>query len=229
MVASKILVIDDDEKLLRIITAGLEREGFQVRTAQTGLEGLRVAFSIHPDLAIVDIMLPGIDGLELARRLREFSAIPIIMVTALSSTADIVKGLQTGADDYITKPFNILELVARIHACLRRQTNPSAARSTIMVRGKLVIDMARHKARVDGKMVSLTPTEFRLLSCLALHVGHIVPHRTLLTEVWGPEYADQVNYLHMYIRHLREKLEIDPGQPEFIKSERSIGYFLDES
>ncbi len=229
MTLTKILAIDDDENLLRIVSAGLEREGYQVLTVRSALEGLRAAFSIHPDLAIVDIMMPGMDGLELARRLREFSGIPILMLTALSSTADVVKGLQAGADDYITKPFDMAELIARIQACLRRQRTPTAARPTIMIRGKLVIDMARHKVSVEGKTVTLTPTEFRLLSCLALHIGHVVPHRTLLVEVWGPEYTDQVNYLHLYIRHLREKLEADPGQPEFIRSERSIGYFLEEA
>lgn len=222
----KILVIDDDENLLKLIETALKREDWEVLTARDGAEGLRTAFSRQPDLIILDIMLPGMDGLETCRRLQELSSIPIIMLTALSSDTDVVKGLAVGADDYITKPFSLAELVARVRTCLRRSGGGSA-KSSVLVKGELTIDLARHKVSVKGKTIELTPTEFRLLSHLARNEGQVIPHRMLLEEVWGPEYSDQVDYLHLYIRYLRQKIEHDPSKPEIIKTERGVGYYLD--
>ncbi|MCL5951085.1 MAG: response regulator transcription factor [Chloroflexi bacterium] len=222
----KILVIDDDEKLLRLTETALKREDWQVLLARDGTEGLRIAFNSHPDLVILDIMLPGMDGFETCRRLKELSNIPVIMLTALASETDVVRGLAVGADDYITKPFSLVELVARVRTCFRRNSITSS-KTPLLVKGDLTIDLARHKVSLRGKSVDLTPTEFRLLSFLARNEGQVIPHRTLLVEVWGPEYSDQVDYLHLYIRYLRHKIEQDPSKPEIIKTERGIGYFLD--
>lgn len=224
----KILVIDDDQALLEVLRIGLRAEGFDVTTAENGLEGLRAAFCTHPDLILLDIMMPGMDGFEVSHRLHELSDIPIIMLTALSRTSDIVKGLGTGADDYVPKPFAMAELVARVKNSLRRRTTTSyAEKPALLIRGNLTLDLVRRQVMIDGKAVNLTPTEFRLLSYLARNAGQAIPHRTLLTEVWGPEYCDQIDYLHLYIRYLRQKLERVPGQPERIKTERGVGYFLE--
>ncbi|HEX9077669.1 MAG TPA: response regulator transcription factor [Anaerolineae bacterium] len=225
----KILVIDDDDGLLKLAETALKKQDLRVLTAKSGREGLRVAFNEHPDLVLLDLMLPEMDGLEVCRRLKELSDIPIIMLTALSTESDIVKGLTTGADDYITKPFGIAELVARIQVALRRRNTSNASnRPAVLVRGPLTIDLARHKVMVNGKAVDLTPTEFHLLAHLAQNGGRVVPHRALLVEVWGPEYREQVDYLHLYIRYLRQKIECDPAHPEIIKTERGIGYYLNE-
>ncbi len=226
---SKILIIDDDQALLRLLEVGLNAEGFEVIVARSGPEALRAAFCTHPDLIILDIMMPQMDGFEFCRRLHELSDIPIIMLTALSTSSDIVRGLAAGADDYVTKPFALSELIARVNTCLRRRAGASRAeKPAILVRGSLTVDLARHQVTVDGRTVNLTPTEFHLLSYLARNAGGVVPHRTLLVEVWGPEYCDQVDYLHLYVRYLRQKIEKDPSQPEIIKTERGVGYFLDE-
>ncbi len=224
----KILIIDDDAGLLKLAETALKKEGLQVITAASGPEGLRTAFNEHPDLVILDLMLPDMDGLEVCRRLKELSDIPIIMLTALSTESDIVRGLTTGADDYITKPFGIAELIARIQVALRRKSaSNSSNRPAVLVRGPLTIDLARHKVTVDNKPVDLTPTEFRLLAHLARNGGRVIPHHSLLVEVWGPEYREQIDYLHLYIRYLRQKIERDPARPEIIKTERGVGYFLD--
>jgi two-component system KDP operon response regulator KdpE len=224
----KILIIDDDEALLKIARVGLEGEGFEVTTAKSGPEGLKAAYGNHPDLVILDIMMPGMDGLEVSRRLRELSDTPIILLTALSNTPDIVKGLGAGADDYITKPFAMAELVARVKASLRRKSGTGSGRPAVLVRGSLTIDLVRRKVMLDGKPVNLTPTEYRLLAYLARSPGQVIPHRTLLVEVWGPEYADQTDYLHLYVRYLRQKIEQDASRPEIIKTERGIGYYFQE-
>lgn len=224
----KILVIDDDPALLKTVEIGLQHEEYKVLVAQDGREGLKAAFSTHPDLIILDLMLPEMDGLEVCRRLQELSDIPIIILTALSAESDVVKGLGVGADDYVTKPFRMAELVARIRNVLRRRAVASTAlKAAVLVKGGLTIDLARHKVLVRGRPVDLTPTEFRLLSYLARNSGRVVNHRTLLLEVWGPEYCDQIDYLHLYIRYLRQKIEQNPGSPELLKTERGVGYYLE--
>lgn len=221
----KILVIDDDRDLLKLLEVGLHREGFEVLTAIDGSSGLRMAFQFHPDLVILDIMLPGMDGWETCRRVRELSDLPIIMLTAKARDVDVVKGLTIGADDYITKPFGVEELVARVQACLRRaESADSHLKSAVLVSGDLMIDFARHKVTVRRKAVDLTPTEFRLLSYLARNRGCVVPHRTLLREVWGPEYEDELQYLRLYVHYLRTKIEEDPRQPQYIIGEWGVGY-----
>ncbi len=225
----KILIIDDDEKLLEIMRVAFTSEGFTVLAAKGGPEGLKIAFSSHPDLIILDILMPDMDGMEVCRRLHELSDMPIIMLTALSSTTDIVKGLGVGADDYVTKPFSMAELVARVNANLKHRSAPiSSEKPSVLVRGGMTIDLTRHKVTVDGKTANLTPTEFRLLAYLARNAGRVIPHRTLLVEVWGPEFSDQVDYLHLYVRYQRQKIERDPAKPEIIKTERGVGYYLEE-
>lgn len=225
---TKVLVIDDDETLLKLVGTALEQAGFQVVTAKDGRAGLRATFDARPDLIILDIMLPGMDGLETCRRLRESTDTPIIMLTALSTEKDVAKGLGIGADDYVTKPFGMTELIARINACLRHRNGASRGKASVLISGDLMIDFARHKVSVRNQTIALSPTEFRLLSYLARNRGRVISHRTLLIEVWGSEYADQFDYLHLYIRYLRKKIEKDPSHPEIIKTERNVGYYMDE-
>ena len=225
---TKILLIDDDESLLKSLGVGLEKAGFQIVTAKEGSAGLKITFDARPDLIILDIGLPGMDGLETCRRLRELTDTPIIILTARSTEEDIVKGLTTGADDYIAKPFRMAELVARVHTCLRHRSQSSPGKASVLVIGDLTLDFARHKVIVRNRAIDLSPTEFRLLSYLARNRGRVIPHRTLLLEVWGPEYANQLDYLHLYIRYLRKKIEKDPSKPEIIKTEWNVGYHIDE-
>lgn len=225
----RILAIDDDRQLLELLRMALEREGFDVLTCDNGMDGLKVAYREHPDLVLLDVMLPQMDGFEVSRRLQELSDVPIIMLTALASKNDVVRGLTQGAGDYVTKPFHIPELVARIRIALRRgPAGRSEKKDSHLQNGPLCIDMTRHTTTVYGKSVNLTPTEFRLLVYLARNAGRVIPHRTLLMQVWGPEFAGQTEYLHLYMRYLRQKIERDPGEPELIKTERGIGYFLEK-
>jgi DNA-binding response OmpR family regulator len=220
-----ILIIDDDADLARIVQLSLDREGYQTVIATSGLEGLQEAYRVQPNLVILDIMMPGMDGWEVCRRLVEISNVPILMLTAKGTEADIVKGLQLGADDYLTKPFSVAELVARVQALLRRAASESQTdRSSIFSIGNLTIDLNRRLVMRDGELVDLTPTEFKLLECFVTHRDRVLPHRFLLTEVWGPEYIDETNYLKLYVRYLRRKLEEDPADPQLIVTEWGIGY-----
>lgn len=227
-----ILVIDDDKDVTLMLKAQLEHKDYQVVIATSGREGLQKAYQVRPDLVLLDIMMPGMDGWEVCRRLRELSSVPIIMLTARNLKGDVVKGLEIGADDYLTKPFSAAELEARIEAVLRRsemEGGPSNFRSTFYTNGHLTIDFDRRIVTVRGKRVDLTPTEFKLLSVLVRNEGRVLPHRYLLTEVWGPEYADQVDYVKLYIRYLRLKLEDDPSNPTYIQTEWGVGYRFSES
>lgn len=225
----KILVIDDSPDLLRIVQLCLERENFRVFTAVNGKEGLQRTYSVQPDLVILDVMMPGMDGWEVLNRMREMSDVPIMMLTAKGRETDIVRGLGLGADDYITKPFGTAELVARVQALLRRNRTSSSSRRTRYQDNGLNIDLDRHEVCVKGQPVDLTPTEFRLLSVLVQNAGKVVPHRVLLTQVWGEEYANEVHYLKLYIRYLRQKLEESPSNPRYILTEWGIGYRFRDS
>lgn len=224
----KVLIIDDDPNLLQVVQKGLQAEGFETATAQDGADGLKKAYIEHPDLIILDIMMPAMDGLTTCSRLRELTNVPIIFLTALSTEKDIIKGLMLGADDYVTKPFGMGELVARVQTCLRHEQAGSPEKAAIIAVGDLTIDMARHKVSVRGNFVDLSPTEFKLLAHLAGNRGKVVPHRALLTVVWGPEYAEESAYLHMYVRGLRRKIEQDPSNPVVLKTERGVGYYIEE-
>jgi len=226
-----ILAIDDDRDLTHMLKAQLERKNYRVVLASSGREGLQKAYQVRPDLIILDIMMPGMDGWEVCRRLRELSNVPIIMLTARSMKGDVVKGLEAGADDYLTKPFSSKELDARIQAVLRRSDEKEGQRgshSSFYSNGYLSIDFDRRIVTIKGERIELTPTEFKLLACLVRNEGRVLPHRYLLTEVWGPEYADDVDYVKLYIRYLRLKIEQDPSNPVYIMTEWGVGYRFSE-
>ena len=224
-----ILIIDDDADLAKIVQINLDREGFKTVVASSGVEGLQKAYSSQPDLVILDIMMPGMDGWTTCRRLREISDVPIVMLTARGMESDIVKGLELGADDYIVKPFGTKELLARIHALLRRADSSSTKRPAIYSDGDLTVDFVKRIVTVREKQVDLTPTEFKLLSTFVQNEGRVLPHRFLLTQVWGPEYADEVNYLKLYVRYLRQKIEEDASNPNYILTEWGVGYRFREA
>jgi two-component system KDP operon response regulator KdpE len=179
----------------------------------------------HPDIVLIDVGLPGMDGFEVLRQVRAFSDVPVVMLTARDDAMDKVKGLELGADDYVTKPFNHLELMARVKAVLRRLAMPApASRAPSFRSGDLEVDFARQEARLRGERLDLTPTEYKLLYHLVRNAGHILQHGTLLAKVWGREYIDEVDYVRVYIRRLRDKLGDDPDDPRYIRTERGLGY-----
>ena len=224
--SQKLLLIDDSEDMQKLVGMFLERDGYEVIQAANGNEGLRLLAKNQPDLVLLDIMMPEVDGWETCRRIREVSNIPIIMLTAKSREKDIVRGLEIGADDYITKPFDPSELRARIQSLLRRTKEmPAVERSPqVLDDGWLYIDLSRRSVKANGKPVDLTPTEFRLLAALLQKLDCVVPHRQLLRQVWGPEYIEEVHYLKLYIRYLRQKLEKDPANPRYLLTEWGVGY-----
>ncbi|HEX6122392.1 MAG TPA: response regulator transcription factor [Ktedonobacterales bacterium] len=222
---ASILIVDDEPHIVEFLQLGFGYEGFEVATAASGPEGLRVAAELKPDLVILDLMLPGMDGLEVARRLRAGSDVAIIMLTARDTVDNRVEGLEIGADDYLTKPYSPRELVTRVKALLRRSFTPSQARKTrIVVDDDLTIDFGKHEVLVRGRKVALRPTEYRLLYHLVNNAGRLMTHETLLSKVWGPEYRDEGHYLRLYITYLRQKLERDPAHPRYILTERGVGY-----
>lgn len=224
-----ILVVDDDLGLLKFLQLGLEREGFSVITASSGKEGLRQAYQSRPDLIILDVMLPDMDGWQVCQRMREMSDTPIVMLTAKGEEKDILQGLTLGADDYLAKPCSFDELKARIRALLRRaQSSAIPTWRTVYDDGTLRVNLSTGAVTRRGAPVHLTPTEARLLMYLVSQEGHVVSHKELLTRVWGPEYGDEVGYLSVYIRYLREKIEDDPANPEYICTSWGTGYYFAE-
>ncbi|MEE9400224.1 MAG: response regulator transcription factor [Dehalococcoidales bacterium] len=220
-----VLLIDDDPQLIRLVRANLETVGYRVLTAMDALSALKLVEMEMPDLILLDIMLPEIDGYELCQRIREFASIPIIMLTAKVEDTDKVRGLKLGADDYITKPFNVQELLARIEAVLRRtQDFEEINQPRTFTGGDVSVDFVQRRVTVRGEEIALTITEYKLLSQLVSNAGKVMLHRELLTNVWGQEYQDEVEYLRAYIRHLRQKIEEDPHQPRYILSKPGIGY-----
>lgn len=223
-----VLVADDDPRLLRLVQRTLEIEGFRVLTAGDGMTALKLVESEEPDLLVLDIMMPGLNGFELCRRVREFSAAPIIMLTAAKITEeDKVHGLDAGADDYMTKPFGNKELLARVKAVLRRtkQYGPQPL-EPVFGSGELIVDFVQHLASVAGQTLNLTPIEYRILSFLARNAGRVVTQQDLLTNVWGPEYRDESHLLRVNIARLRQKVEPIPNQPRYILTRPGIGYTL---
>ena len=224
-----LLLIDDDVSLGETLRFMLTKKGFQVEVAYNAITGLQKAYALKPDIIILDVMLPDMDGRQVCSRFREMSDVPIIMVTALGSEQDVVEGLNLGADDYVVKPVTAEELAARIRALLRRSSRSGAShagstRESILSCESLVIDFDKHEVTVEGKRVDLSPTEFRLLSVMARHKGRVLPHEFLLSEVWGPEYVGEVDYLRLYVSYLRRKIEKDPGEPSLIQNEWGVGY-----
>jgi two-component system KDP operon response regulator KdpE len=224
---TSILLVDDDPQLIRLVRANLEPAGYKVLVALEARSALELIDAEMPDIIVLDIMLPEIDGYELCQRIREFSAVPIIMLTAKVEDSDKVRGLKLGADDYVTKPFNVQELLARIEAVLRRTQSPEEASSPrTFSGGDVTVDFVQRRVMVRGQEVALTLTEYKLLSQLVSNAGRVMLHRELLTRVWGPEYQDELEYLRAYIRHLRQKLEADPHQPKYILARPGVGYIF---
>jgi two-component system KDP operon response regulator KdpE len=222
----KILVIDDDRTLIELLAQKLESRGFEILTATRGKDGLKLAYENHPDLVVLDVMMPDMDGWETCRRLRELSDVPILLLTGKVSEEDVIRGFQLGADDYVKKPFNLRELEGRIRAILKRANGSERETSMLYDDGTLRIDLERQQVFRLGKLVHLTSTEFQLLSCLVKHAGMLVPHDEILNEVWGPSYLDATACLSLYIRYLREKLEENPGEPQYIRTKWGAGYWF---
>ena len=222
----KVLVVDDEPDVIEVVNLcfGLRWPEADVCSAQTGEEALRLLELDPPDLLLLDIVLPGIDGFEVCQEVRRISDVPIVMVSARDSEVDKVRGLEMGADDYITKPFSHLELLARVRAVLRRYQNQLPAVGEVFESGELRVDYASRQVTVSGRLVRLTPTEYSLLFHLTRNAGRVLPHHTLLAKVWGREYTDEIDYLKVYIRRLRQKLEGDPENIGQIISERGVGY-----
>jgi len=225
----KILVVDDEERMVRFIRLNLEHDGFLVSEAFDGKTALQKLREEAPDLVLLDVMMPGLDGFEVLQMIREVSKIPVLMLTAKGEEDDRVRGLELGADDYITKPFSPRELVSRVKAVLRRtETASGSMHGLIEVDDRLKIDFDRREIWLEGKIVKLRPTEYRLLYHLVQNAGWVVTHEQLLTKVWGYEYRDEPHYVRLYINYLRKKLEEDPAHPKYILTERGVGYrFVD--
>ena len=225
----RILVVDDEERMVRFIRLNLEHDGFQVVEAFRGTTAIQRLRDNLPDLILLDVMMPDLDGFEVLKIIRETSSVPVIMLTAKGEEDDRVKGLELGADDYITKPFSPRELVSRVKAVLRRSEQVGGApRGLIVVDERLEIDFDRREVWVEGKLVKLRPTEYRLLFHLVINAGWVITHDQLLAKVWGYEYRDEPHYVRLYINYLRQKLEKDPSNPKYLLTERGVGYrFVD--
>lgn len=221
-----ILIVDDDVRIIRFVRANLESVEYKVLVAEEGAHALAVMEKEMPDLAILDIMLPGMDGFDLCRRIREFSAMPVIMLTAKAEESDKIKGFKLGADDYLTKPFSALELLARVEAVLRRARLPEESKNSTLNVGALSIDFVRRRVTMSGREIDLTPTEYKLLQHLAMNAGKVMMHQDLLTKVWGTEYRDELDYLRAYIRRLRHKIEAEPTDPVYLIAKPGVGYVL---
>jgi DNA-binding response OmpR family regulator len=224
-----ILVVDDEPRMTRFIRMNLELDGYRVIEAHSGREALEKVRTSLPELVVLDVMMPELDGFETLEMLREVSDVPVIMLTVRADEEDKVRGLRLGADDYVTKPFSARELAGRVAAVLRRSNRPVGPESAILrIDDRLSVDFNKREAIVDGERVKLRPTEFRLLYHLIENAGWVVPHETLLAKVWGYEYREEVHYLRLYVTYLRQKIEPNPSEPRYILTERGVGYrFVD--
>ncbi|MFQ5613952.1 MAG: response regulator transcription factor [Anaerolineae bacterium] len=219
-----ILLIDDDASLLNLLGKYLEKAGYRALRADNGLAGIQTLYDQRPDLVVLDVMMPRLDGWETCRRIRDVSDVPIIMLTAQSDEASTLKGFQMGVDDYVTKPFSFAELTARIGAVLARVSRTDETSEGVLNIGAIVLDRRTRQVTRAGEPVQLSPTEFRLLAYLMDHAGEPLPPATLVTEVWGPAYANDTGYIKRYIWYLRQKIEPDPANPQYILTERGFGY-----
>jgi len=219
----KILVVDDEPKIRMFIRANLEARGYDVHMAQDGVEAVETASRILPDVIVLDVNMPNMDGIEACRRIREWADMPIIILSVRGDEKDKVNALDMGADDYITKPFGVEELLARIRVALRRST-PIATTNPVFSAGELEINLAKREVRLRGAVIKLTRTEYELLAYLASNYGKVLTHRELLNNVWGPEYGDESEYVRTFITQLRRKIEEDPSKPRFILTEPRVGY-----
>ena len=219
-----ILVIDDEPQIQRAIRAILSEKGFKITTASRGEEGLTLAATNEPDIVILDLGLPDMDGVEVCMRLREWTQCPIIILSVRDSERDKVEALDKGADDYLTKPFGIEELLARVRVALRHSTSKQGIQNKLIRAGQLTIDLAWHIVKRGGEEIKLTATEYKLLAYLAGNRGRVLTHQSILTHVWDPADANHTEYLRVYMRQLRKKLEADPESPQIIITEPGIGY-----
>lgn len=225
----RILVVDDEERMVRFIRLNLEHDGFRVVEAYNGTQAIDQVRNNLPDLILLDVMMPDMDGFEVLKLVRETSSVPVIMLTAKGEEDDRVRGLELGADDYVTKPFSPRELVSRVKAVLRRtETARGQSSGVIEVDDRLKIDFDRREVWVEGELVKLRPTEYRLLYHLVQNAGWVISHDQILAKVWGYEYQDEPHYVRLYVNYLRQKLEEDPSNPKYILTERGVGYrFVD--
>lgn len=224
---ARLLLVDDDPGLLRVLTDYLKHFDYDIVSADNGADAMETVRSAHPDLVVLDVSMPKMDGIEVLRTLRHETDVPVIMLTALAQESDVLMGFGFGADDYVAKPFSFAQLEARIRAILARVTR-ARERGSVLTEGGLSVDMDTHRVRRRGELIKLTPTEFNLLVTLMEHPGRVMPAEDLVTRVWGPEYAGQVNYVRRYIWYLRQKLEDDPEAPRYIQNERNVGYYFAE-
>jgi len=220
-----VLVVDDEDRIVRFIRLNLEHDGFQVIESSTGMKAMNLIREKLPDIVLLDIMLPDLDGYEVLKLIRQHHNTPVIMLTARGEEDDRIKGLELGADDYITKPFSPRELVSRIKAVLRRSESTGIEKKEVIkVDDRLTLDFGRHEILVEGQPVQLRPTEYRLLYHLVMNAGWVQTYDTLLAKVWGYEYQDEPHYVRLYVNYLRQKLEKDPAEPVYILTERGVGY-----
>lgn len=220
---ARILVVDDEPPIRRWLKVNLETRGYTVDTAETGEEGLAAFENRRPDLLILDLLMPRMSGIDVVRKLRAVSTIPIIVLSAVGEEAQKVEALEIGADDYMTKPFGMEELFARIRSLLRRAAGATSSAPVFLV-GGLSVNFDRREVSVDGQLVKLTPTEYDLLKYMIEHAGKVLTHRMLLQEVWGQAYVDQAQYLRVFVGQLRRKIEKHPGRPRFILTDPGVGY-----
>jgi len=225
--APVIVAVEDDPQIRRFLRTGLESHGFQVHEAETGAQGIAEAANRRPDIVILDLGLPDIDGVQVVRRIREWSALPVIVLSARATETDKVAALDAGADDYLTKPFGLGELLARIRVALRHAQGAAAQeKGGVYSVAGLKVDLAQRRVLVDGREMHLTPIEYRLLAALVKNAGKVLTHRQLLKDVWGPGYVERSHYLRVHMAALRHKLEADPARPRFLLTEAGVGYRL---
>lgn len=225
---NKILIIDDDSAFLYLTGLLFKKEGAQVVTARDGLEGISKVFSHQPDLTLLDVTMPGMDGFEVCKRIRQISDTPIIMLTALNDEQDMLKGLEAGADDFLSKPFSPAILLARATTILRRSEKPQTSADILnFYDGYLSIDFEKHAVVIKGKTLKITPTEFRLLTYLIRNAGRVLTSEQILTNVWGNQYRDSPEYVHVYVSQLRNKIEENPRQPRYILTLHGVGYIFE--
>ena len=229
MINSKVLLIDDDVDLLQLASVIFKKEGAQVMTARDGMEGVSKLFTFHPDLIVLDVMMPGMNGFEVCERIRQVSDTPLIMLTALNHEQEMLRGLDAGADDFLSKPFNAEVLLARSKTVLRRTENLRSQNEPFNYNnGYLTIDVERRDVLLNGKRIKLTPVEFRLLTYLARNAGKVLTFEQILSNVWGKEYYGSMDYVHVYISHLRRKLGEDSTRPRYILTLHGVGYIFEK-
>ncbi|HTQ74086.1 MAG TPA: response regulator [Burkholderiales bacterium] len=224
--APVVVAVEDDPQIRRFLRTGLESHGFQVHEAETGAQGIAEAANRRPDIVILDLGLPDMDGVQVVRRIREWSALPVIVLSARVTETDKVAALDAGADDYLTKPFGLGELLARIRVALRHAQGAAQEKGGAYSVAGLKVDLAQRRVLVDGREVHLTPIEYRLLAALVKNAGKVLTHRQLLKDVWGPAYVERSHYLRVHMAALRHKLEADPARPRFLLTEAGVGYRL---